>query len=360
MENGLVNIINRMPAGKYRHLIICLTEADNFVRRITADGVEIVELHMREGHDFDCYRRLRKCLKQFRPDIVHSRNIAALEAQLATIGLSGLKRVHGEHGREIFDLDGSNWKYLALRKLMRLFIDRYIAVSRDLEHWLATSVGVPSGRILQIYNGVDHERFAPNAVKPLALLPKSWQALDGMLIVGTVGRLTPVKDQQILLRAIASLRAKHPELGECLRMILVGDGPLRADIERLSAQLGLQEVVWLTGDRADVPELLKLMDVYLLPSLGEGISNTVLEAMASGCPIIATEVGGNVELVEDGLTGALVPVGDQGALEEAMLALLGNERARREQGSNARQKVCRDFDWERTVASYMRVYDVVL
>ena len=98
MENGLVNIINRMPAGKYRHLIICLTEADNFARRITADGVEIVELHMREGHDFDCYRRLRKYLKRLRPDIVHSRNIAALEAQLFTIGLSGLKRVHGEHG----------------------------------------------------------------------------------------------------------------------------------------------------------------------------------------------------------------------------------------------------------------------
>ena len=142
MENGLVNIINRMPAGKYRHVIICLTEADNFARRITADGVEIIELHMREGHDFDCYRRLRKYLKRLRPDIVHSRNIAALEAQLSTIGLSGLKRVHGEHGREIFDLDGSNWKYLALRKLMRLFIDRYIAVSRDLEHWLAASVGV--------------------------------------------------------------------------------------------------------------------------------------------------------------------------------------------------------------------------
>ena len=360
MENGLVNIINRMPAGKYRHVIICLTEADNFARRITADGVEIIELHMREGHDFDCYRRLRKYLKRLRPDIVHSRNIAALEAQLFTIGLSGLKRVHGEHGREIFDLDGSNWKYLALRKLMRLFIDRYIAVSRDLEHWLAASVGVPPDRILQIYNGVDHERFAPDAVKPMALLPKSWQSLDGMLIVGTVGRLTPVKDQQILLRAMASLRAKHPELGERLHMMLVGDGPLRADIERLSAQLGLQEVVWLTGDRADVHELLKLMDVFLLPSLGEGISNTVLEAMASGCPVIATEVGGNIELVEEGSTGALVPVGDQAALEEAMLALLGDERIRREQGSSARQKICRNFDWERSVASYMSVYDALL
>ena len=360
MENGLVNIINRMPAGKYRHLIICLTEADSFAKRITADNVEIIELHMREGHDFDCYRRLRKCLKQLRPDIVHSRNIAALEAQLFTLGLSGLKRVHGEHGREIFDLDGSNWKYLVLRKFMRLFIDRYIAVSRDLEQWLTASVGVSPGRIRQIYNGVDHERFAPDGAKPLALLPKSWQALDGMLIAGTVGRLTPVKDQQILLRAVASLRGKYPALAKRLRVILVGDGPLRTDIERLSAQLGLQEVVWLTGDRADVPELLKLMDVFLLPSLGEGISNTVLEAMASGCPIIATAVGGNVELVDNGSTGALVPVGDQGALEHAMLNLLSDEQGRREQGLNARQKVCRDFDWEHTVASYMSVYDVLL
>jgi sugar transferase (PEP-CTERM/EpsH1 system associated) len=357
MENGLVNIINRFPAGRYRHVIICLTKADEFAQRITADDVEIIELDKREGHDLRCYWKLRKLIGRLRPDIVHSRNLAALEAQLCTLGISGLKRVHGEHGREIFDVDGSNRKYLLLRRFMRMFIHRYITVSRDLEAWLASSVGVRQDRITQIYNGVDHSRFAPQTEKPLALLPKSWRELDGILVVGTVGRLTPVKDQQILLQVIAHMRRAHTELDDRVRLLIVGDGPLRRDLSQLIEQLELQQVVWLAGDRDDVPRLLQLMDVFALPSLGEGISNTVLEAMAAARPVVATAVGGNVELVEEGFNGSLVPVGDVEALSNALVALLADDKERTRQGDNARRRVCRDFDWDNTVAAYLGVYD---
>lgn len=360
LENGLVNIINRSPPGRYRHVIICITSADDFAQRITAPDVDIIQLHKREGHDFACYRRLRRLLKKLRPDIIHSRNLAALETQLCGLGLGGIKRVHGEHGRDVSDLDGSNWKYLLFRKFLRLFIDRYIAVSKDLEQWLISQVGVGPQKVSQIYNGVDHQRFTAQTVKPLALLPQRWQGLDGIVLAGTVGRLTPVKDQQLLLRAVARLREAQPLACQQLRLVIVGDGPLRGDIEQLIEQLGLQEIVWLAGDRNDVPDLLSAMDIFLLPSLGEGISNTVLEAMASSLPIIATAVGGNVELVQPQVNGELIPVGDEQALAEALLHLLVNKEERNKLGTNGRKRVCRDFDWSRTVDAYLGLYDELL
>jgi sugar transferase (PEP-CTERM/EpsH1 system associated) len=360
LENGLVNIINRSPPERYRHVIICLTVADEFAHRITAENVLVIELHKREGHDLRCYWRLRRLLQELRPAIIHSRNMAALESQLCSIGLPDVKRVHGEHGREVNDLDGSNWKYLIFRKFMRIFMHQYIAVSKDLEHWLISRVGLSSDRVQQIYNGVDYHRFTPEDVKPMALLPTRWQELDGILIAGTVGRLTPVKDQQLLLRAVAHLRAGHPELGDRLRLLIVGEGPLYPVLIQMIEQFALQDIVWLAGDRQDVPELLRAMDIFVLPSLGEGISNTVLEAMASGLPVVATAVGGNIELVEEGFNGSLVPVGNHQALSNAMATLLMNDTERTRQGSNARQRVCQQFDWDRTVDAYLRLYDGLL
>ena len=360
LENGLVNIINKSPVGRYRHVIICLTTADDFANRITADNVEVIQMHKREGNDLRCYLRLRKILKKLRPDIIHSRNMAALEAQLCSVGLRSIKRVHGEHGREVNDLDGSNWKYLIVRKCMRLFIDRYIAVSRDLASWLTTMVGVRPDKVRQIYNGVDSARFTPENVKPLALLPARWQELGGILVVGTVGRLTPVKDQQLLLHAVAYLREHDRAIGARLRLLIVGDGPLYAELASLVEQLELQDIVWLAGDRNDVPAVLQTLDIFVLPSLGEGISNTILEAMASGLPVIATAVGGNTELVEEGFNGSLFPVGDKLALAHAIAALLCDNESRARQGNNARYRVCQQFDWSRTVDAYLGVYDELL
>lgn len=360
LENGLVNILNRFPARRYRHVIICITTADEFAGRITLPDVQIIQMHKRAGHDINFYRRLRRVLRRLRPDIIHSRNLAALETQLCSLGIPGVKRVHGEHGREVGDLDGGNRKYLLLRRFMRLFIHRYIAVSRDLEDWLIRRVGVKPERVTQIYNGVDHAYFKPRNVKPLALLPAHWREHDDILVVGTVGRLTPVKDQQLLLKAAARLRSTNQAIGDRLRVIVVGDGPLRQKLEQLAVQLALNEFVWFAGAREDVPQVLQLMDLFVLPSLGEGISNTVLEAMASGVPVVATAVGGNLELVEDGVTGSLVPVGNEYTLCDSLIENLSDPGERVRRGNNARHFVQSRFNWERTVDGYLNVYDALL
>jgi len=360
LENGLVNIINRSPSHRYQQVIICITRAEGFADRITADGVRVIELHKREGHDFNFYYRLWKLFREMRPDIIHSRNLAALETQLLTIGLFGVKRVHGEHGRGMDDLDGTNWKYLSFRRLMRGLIHRYIAVSKDLEIWLTDLVRVKPARVRQIYNGVDHNRFSPESVSCTALLPAAWSSRDDRLLVGTVGRLTAVKDQINLVRAVAELRVITPVLFDRIRLVIVGDGPLRQSLDQLVEDLGMKEMTWFPGDREDIPALLSAMDLFVLPSLAEGISNTVLEAMSSGLPVIATAVGGNLELVESGYNGSLVPAGDTDALARSIGDLLGNESERRRQGANARLRVCERFDWNRTVCSYLGVYDELL
>jgi sugar transferase (PEP-CTERM/EpsH1 system associated) len=360
LENGLVNIINRTPAARFQHVIVCITEADGFADRITAENVSILQLHKREGHDIGFYWRLWRLMWKLRPDIIHSRNLAALETQLLGIGLPHIRRVHGEHGREITDLDGKNWKYLAFRKFMGMFIHRYIAVSRDLELWLTETVRLGPEKVRQIYNGVDHSRFFPQIVRPLALPGIPWQPVDDMLVIGTVGRLTPVKDQATLLRAIARLGEVAPVLFQRLRVLIAGDGPLREQLTALAVELGIAEIIWMTGDRDDIPELLSAMDVFVLPSLAEGISNTVLEAMSAGLPVIATAVGGNLELVEEGWNGCLVPVGDSYALANALNELLADENLLKQQGVNARKRMVEKFDWHRTVDEYLGVYEELL
>ena len=360
LENGLVNIINRTPPERYRHAIICLTNAQEFANRITVPDVRIVELHKKPGHDPAMYWRLWQALRQLAPAIVHSRNLAALETQTLGVIMPGVKRVHGEHGRDVHDIDGTNWKYRMLRKVLSPMIHRYIAVSRDLASWLSASIGISTDRIYQIYNGVDQNRFCPLQEGATAVLPEGFVAAEGSIVLGCVGRLVEVKNQGSLLEAMHILLQIRPQWRQDLRLVLVGDGPLKKRLQQRVMELGIGDLVWLAGDREDIPDLLQAMDIFVLPSLGEGISNTLLEAMATGLPVVATHVGGNPELIEHGYNGYLVPVADSRALAEALKGLIESTEARQRMGENGLQKIRQRFDWDSTVAAYLGVYDELL
>jgi glycosyltransferase involved in cell wall biosynthesis len=145
-----------------------------------------------------------------------------------------------------------------------------------------------------------------------------------------------------------------------LRLVIVGDGALRAEIESLLAGAGIRDLAWLAGARDDVPELLRSLDLFVLPSRAEGISNTILEAMACGLPVVATAVGGNAELVVDGETGRLVPAGDPAALAAAIRAYLDDPGLLDAHGAAGRRRVEERFDLDAMVAAYLAVYDAVL
>lgn len=359
LENGLVNLINIMPRERYRHAIVSLTDVTDFRERIVRDDVPVVALHKKPGHDMGVYWRAWKALRTLRPDVVHTRNFPALEF-LAVSACAGLAaRVHGEHGREIYDLAGTNRIHNMFRRMINPLVCRYVAVSRDLAEWLVGTVGVPLQKVTHIYNGVDTARFHPCRTRDLPGAPPGFFS-SNPLVIGTVGRMQQVKDQITLVRAFAHLLKTVPEARQVVRLIMVGDGPLLEESQRILNSEQCASCAWLTGARSDVAEILHSFDVFVLPSLAEGISNTILEAMASGLPVIATRVGGNVELIEEGRTGFLVPAADPVGMALALRRYLDDPQLSIRQGAEARRKVESEFGLNVMVARYLAMYDGVL
>ncbi len=356
LENGLVNLVNRIPRGSYRHAIICLTDYTDFRNRIRNPDVDVYILNKRPGKDWRLYTNIWRLFRRLRPDIVHTRNLSTLETQLPALLAGVPHRVHGEHGRDITDIDGTSKKYQLLRRIYRPLIHQYIALSMDLTRYLANRIGVPREKLTHILNGVDTDRFRPGAEFAREVLPENFSG-DNKIIIGTVGRMEAVKDQTNLVHAFIHLVKQQPENKENLRLIIIGDGALRLPAMSLLEEAGLDDIAWLPGEREDVPELLRSMDVFVLPSLAEGISNTILEAMASGLPVVATDVGGNSELVDQDKTGYLVPRADPVALSRAIQRYTSSPGLRREHGERARRRCEGDFSIETMVRNYQALYD---
>jgi sugar transferase (PEP-CTERM/EpsH1 system associated) len=359
LENGVVNLINCMAVDRWRHAVISLTEVDEaFARRIQRDDVRFVALHKPPGHAVRLYPTLWRIFRGLRPAIVHTRNLAALEAQAPAWAAGISARVHGEHGRDIDDIHGFNRRHILARRLYRPLVHHYVALSRDLAEYLEQSVGVPRSRETQIYNGVDSQRFAPATPRaPIAGSPFNDPSL---WLLGTVGRMQTVKAQPLLARAFVEVLQRRPMLRSRLRLVLVGDGALRAECETVLRDAGVSEFAWMAGERGDVPNIMRGLDCFVLPSLAEGISNTILEAMASGLPVLATRVGGNADLVVHGQTGLIVPPGDTVALAEGILQFVDAPERAVAMGRAGRAAVELRFSLPAMVAAYETVYEKVL
>ncbi len=358
LENGVVNLINHMPQGAYRHAVISLTEITDFRKRIRRDDVEFIALNKSPGHSLWIYPRLFRLFREMRPAIVHTRNLGALELAVPAWAAGVPVRIHGEHGRDVGDLDGESKKYQWVRRAYRPFVTHFIALSRDLEHYLVSKVGTPQRNIQQIYNGVDAERFHQSECRlPIEGCP----FLDSRLwLIGTVGRMQTVKDQTTLARAFVRALVLAPELRSSLRLVMIGDGPLREEVQAVANEAGAGDLIWAPGERSDIPAVLRGLDCFVLPSLAEGISNTILEAMASGLPVIATDVGGNKELISVGKTGRLVPAADVDAMAMSIVEYARNREQARQDGRAGRKAVEDRFSLDSMVSQYHGLYDRLL
>ena len=359
LENGIVNLINHMPAHAYRHAVMALTEVTDFSRRIQRDDVEFISLRKPPGHGVWQYAKLFKLFRQLRPAIVHSRNLAALEAQAPAWAAGAPVRIHGEHGRDIGDLDGSNVSYQRLRRLYKPFVHHYFALSRDLDEYLVDKVKVRPHKITQVYNGVDTRNFSPSSDGPQPIAGCPFDPANHWLI-GTVGRMHPVKDQVMLAHAFVQALALTPQLRPRLRMVMVGEGPLRAQALAVLEAAGVADLAWLPGERHDVADIMRGLHAFALPSLAEGISNTILEAMASALPVLATAVGGNADLVLHGQTGLIIPAADPAAMAREIARLASSPQQARVLGEAGRRRVEATFSMQAMVNSYQKVYDTQL
>lgn len=344
---GLERVLADTVAGlnDFQHVIISLTDKTDFAQRLP-DNISIYELNKQPGKDLGHYLRLWKRLRKIKPALLHTYNIATLEYQL--VGkLAGIKAgIHAEHGRDIYDTDGTHSRYNRLRRWFKPLVKRFVPVSEDLAVWLREDLGFEAEKVTRIYNGIDTKHYVP--IDP---------AEDGTFTLTTVARLSPIKDQATLLQAYGLFLQRYS--GQS-RLQLVGDGPERATLEALVSELGIAKNVEFAGEQHNVLPYLQACDLFVLSSIAEGIPMTVLEAMACGKPIVATQVGGLPELVEAGRNGLLVSAQNPEAMAAAWLNYAENRQRCRQEGDKSRQVVVEHFSLEQMLSQYQALYTKVI
>jgi sugar transferase (PEP-CTERM/EpsH1 system associated) len=326
--------------------VVALTEATEIATRIQRKDVSVVSIGKRPGKDPAAYVRLYRLLRRLKPDVVHPRNIGTLDCQVIAF-LAGVKtRIHSEHGWDAHDPEGKSRKYRLMRRVFARCVHQVVALSIELEEWLARDVGIPRSKIRRICNGVDTTRFRPISSRDASLA-------ENMFTIGSVTRFSPIKDPLNLVEAFIRLRADGYDN---VRLLMVGDGPLKQLAEERLARAGLAGDACLPGAALDVAPSLGRLDVFVLGSEREGISNTILEAMAVGLPVVATRTGGNCELVEDGVTGALVEPKSRSAIADALARYVKNPELARLHGQAGRERVDRCFSLKQMVRLYSDMY----
>lgn len=281
-----------------------------------------------------------------RPDVVHAHTGVWPKAARAARAAGVPVVVHTAHGFKAEE----PWFADLLMRVAARETDAIVAVADAVADRMVRGARIPRARIARIVNGLDTVRFAPGVGR--GVLRARLGIPADVPVIGSVARYDPVKNLALLVNAFARVRARHPHA----RLVLVGEGPERAALEALIAERGLGDAVTLAGVLAEPTEAYGALDVFVLPSRSEGTSMSLLEAMASGVPVVATAVGGNPALVEDRRDGRLVPTEDEPALAAAITALLDAPDAAAAMARSARARVEREFSQAAMVDAYEACY----
>lgn len=350
LERTVIDLIAAQREAGHRCTVICLFQEGMLAAELREQGVTVQACGKRQGPDMRALLKARRFIAGVPGALLHTHNsMAHYYAVLASLGLPVARIINTRHsmgGRK--GTTRQDWLY---RRSMRS-TDHVVAVC-EAERVRLQANGVRPRRALStIPNGISLERFEPAAATRRSALAESLGWRSDSRVIGTVGRLQPVKDQERLIRAFAHVRSKVP--GAVL--VIVGDGDLRPQLQQLVEELGLQESVRLLGDRGDVPQLLSGMELFALSSLSEGYSVALIEACAASLPIVATDVGGNHEIVRDGINGKLVPAGDASALADALLGMLADANGAQEMGRAGRDWALSEASFRTMASRYERLY----
>src|SRR3989475_5351013 len=300
---------------------------------------------------------LWRLVRRERPAIVHTHTskagvVGRLAAWLARVPVV----IHTPHGHIFYGYYGGFASAIIrlLERLLAKITDRIVTLTdRGAEEHVQYKIAGP-GKFVTIHSGIDLAYFRSVRVDPAVKRKELGLPPEGV-IVGTVGRLVPIKGLEWLLKAAPRVLAEFPQA--CF--VIIGDGPMIGELRQLTSKLGIGLQVVFLGAREDVPECLAALDLFVLPSLNEGMGRVLLEAMAVGCPVVATRVGGIPDIVADGTTGLLVPPRDERALAEAILTFLRDRSRRAADGEAARRRIDGRLAVEKMAASAARLYDEV-
>jgi glycosyltransferase involved in cell wall biosynthesis len=346
-EHLVVQICKRLPA-EFGTVVCCLDAEGEWAADLQARGIEVRALRRRPGFRPQVGRAIAQFAAERDIDVLHCHQYSPfVYGRIAAIWNRRLKIVYTEHGR-LSDAPPS-WKRRLVNPLLSRFDGSIVAVSHELRDYMIES-RFPRERVRVIHNGIEPAVAASPVDRRRARMLLGLD--DRAFVVTTVARLDPVKDLVTLLDAFAQVRTRVPSA----RLVIVGDGPERQRLEARAAQDDLAGSVRITGYRADVRALLPAADVYASSSISEGVSITILEAMATGIPVVATAVGGTPEILSDGTGGVLVPRRDPARLGAAIVSLAEDHRRRAALAVSARRRLETAFTIDRMVDDYARSY----
>ena len=344
MELGVLKIVNGADPSLIESSVVSCSPSE-VPPSMRSRRVKFFEFNRRQGNDPKLVVWLYNLIRRERPDVLHTHAWGTLCEGVIAGKLAGVPSiVHGEHGT--MELRPRN---LWVQRRVWGFVDRVLSVSSQLAERMTRETGFPREMITVIRNGVDLSRFGAidrqAARRRLAIAPDQF-------VVGTVGRLVAVKDQHNLLEAVAALRSR----GVPCVAVLAGDGPLHEELTQQATALGILNQVRFLGARNDVPEIMAALDVFALTSRSEGLSNTILEAMASALPVVATNVGGNSELVIAGETGMLIPAESPENTAAALGRLWSDPARRQAMARAARHRAETEFSLAGMIRNYEALY----
>jgi len=350
MERGLLNLVNYGDHERFHHIILCLTEAGAFATQLHSPACEVVELHKKPGNDFRLPVRIALAARRHLVHILHARGWPTLVETAVAAWLARVRAtVYGFHGKTMEDLAGLSFKRKWLQKIAIRWYRRVVTLNSRMRSDLATECRLPEESIHIIANGVDVNVFHPREDRHC--LRTTFGLPPDRFIVGNVARLDPVKNHEVILRALQRL----PDPSRPF-FLLVGEGSHRDELEREIARLQLEKDVRLFGYSDRIPELLDCMDVYVQSSFYEGFSNTILEAMACGLPVLATDVGGTKDLFAAERERCFFQPKDDEALAFLILRLQHDCDLRRTMAAHARRRVVESFSIQNMVHHYENMY----
>lgn len=332
-------------------VVFCLDTVGTLGGQLQREGVPVIAYGRKPGFDFSVSRRMAKAIRSRRVEVLHAHQYTPFFYGALAGRLSRMRPrvIFTEHGRHFPDVVSTR-RRLANRWFLDRLADHVNAVCEFSARSLAKVDGFSRARIEVIPNGVDLPRYGRVAdIKSV----RERVGLDPMRrYITTVARFHPVKDHRTLLHAFAEVAPVRPDVD----LLLAGDGQLRESLERLAGDLGIASRVYFLGVRRDVPDLLRASDVFALTSVSEAASITLLEAMASGLPVVVTAVGGNPEIVRQGVDGLLAPRGDSHGIATALLRVLDDGRLAFAMGQSGAERVRTQFQLDDTVARYYALY----
>jgi sugar transferase (PEP-CTERM/EpsH1 system associated) len=345
------NIVNQVRLGQglgQQVSVICLERSGTLASQVEALGAPVICLHKRPGLRLELIGRMKQALRRLRPHIAHTHQIASLLYTGLAAKPAGVPVVvHTEHGKERYaDRMRTRW----LGRLAGRYTSRFFCLSKDMAAAVQSHGIVPPRKIKVILNGIDticfQQRGQEKNLREALGIP-----LDAP-VVGTVGRLTSVKQQHLLLRAFKQILDKVPRV----HLLFVGDGPLLADLRRLARDLAVESVTHFAGYQSQPQRYLHVIDIFALTSASEGIPQALLEASAAGIPVVSSRVGGVPEVVDHGRTGLLFDNGDHQGLAHCLMALLNDDKLARRLAEAARLRVESTFHIGRMASEYHRQF----